>query len=88
MKYVFSVAKTYLHRGKRRHLESTKKHWYIYYYDEARKFHSERVSFAKALYYKKRMYHRLRCYCDICRETWILLVRSKKEKLQCPICKV
>jgi len=33
MKYVVSVSKAYKHRGKHRHKASTKKFWYVYYYE-------------------------------------------------------
>jgi len=88
MKRVISIAKTYIHRGKRRHYTDTKKRWFIYYYDENWRFNSEQVSFAKAMYYKKRKFHRLRRYCEICGRTFVYLLKSKKERPECPVCKV
>ena len=85
MKYVFSVAKTYLHRGKHRHKESTKKRWFIYYCNKEGHFYSEQVSFVKAMYYKKRKLRRLRYYCEMCEKLFVLVAKSKKE-LECPAC--
>lgn len=88
MKYVFSVAKTYLHRGKHRHKSSTKKRWFIYYYDEDQKFRSEQVSFAKAMYYKKNKFRRISYICTECGKMFVGLVKSKKQELPCPFCEV
>ena len=88
MKYIISVAKTYKHRGKRHHRDDTKKHWFVYYYDEDRVFHSDQVSFAKAMYYKKRRLHRIRYWCEICDYIFLAIVKSKKETPQCPNCEV
>lgn len=85
MKYVFSVSKTYIHRGLHRHKKSTKKRWFIYYYDEYQKFHSEMVSFSQAMYYKTKKLRRLKYYCEACDKLWLLFVKSRKQ-LECPEC--
>jgi len=86
MKYVVSVSKTYKHRGFHRHRESTKKYWYIYYYDEEFRFHSEQVGFLEAIYYKTQKRKRLRYICTECGNFFIGLVKSSKEELECPEC--
>jgi len=79
MKYIVSVSKTYIHRGLHRHKKSTKKHWFIYYYDEYLKFHSEMVSFSQAMYYKTKKVRRLKYYCEACDKLWLFLVKSRKK---------
>ena len=66
MKYVVSVSKTYKHRGIHRHRESTKKYWHIYYYDEDFTFHSEQVSYLKAMYYKSHKWKKIWLHCPNC----------------------
>ena len=51
MKYVVSVSKTFIHRGNHKH-KRAKKHWFVYYYDEAGSFHSEKVNWLQAMYLK------------------------------------
>lgn len=85
MKYIVSVSRTYIHRGQHNHKKSTKKHWFIYYYDELGRFHSEMVSYAQALYYKTKKLRRLKYYCEACGKLWFLLAKSKKQ-LVCPEC--
>ena len=88
MKYVVSVSKTYKHRGLHRHRKSTKKYWHIYYYDEEFKFHSEQVSYLKAMYYKCNKYKKFHLVCPNCRKTYMFLVKKEKhlEKQECPDC--
>ena len=85
MKYVVSVSKSYIHRGLHIHKPSTKKRWFIYYYDEDGQFHSEQVSYVKAMYFKKHKWRRLKYYCEICEKLFLLLAKSKKQ-LECPSC--
>ena len=85
MKYVFSVAKTYKHRGKHHHQASTKKYWFIYYCDEEGKFHSKQVSYVMAMYYKQNKFHRKKCYCITCDRIFVALVKSTELGL-CPLC--
>lgn len=85
MKYIVSVSKTYIHRGLHRHKKSTKKRWFIYYYDLDGKFHSEQVSLAQAMYYKTKKLGRFKYYCEACDKLWILLAKSRK-KLVCSEC--
>ena len=86
MKYVFSVSKTYKHRGFRRHRESTKKFWFIYYYNEDGIFCSEQVNFTKAMYYKGRLWHRMNFVCPECLRVFLGLVKNKKDTPECPYC--
>ena len=86
MKHVFSVAKTYIHRGKHRHKSSTKKHWFIYYRDEDGKFHSEQVSYLKAMYYKTQKLRRMKYICLECGQVFLGLAKSPKQELDCPYC--
>lgn len=85
MKLIVSVAKAYKHRGQHRHKKSTKKPWFIYFYDEDGKFHSEQVSFTQAMYYKTQKLRRLKYSCAVCGNLFVLLAKSRQE-LVCPIC--
>jgi len=85
MKYVISVSKTYKHRGKHRH-NRAKKHWFVYYFDEYWRLHTERINALQALFYKARKLHRIRRVCDYCGTLGIFLVKSKKAKVECPNC--
>ena len=86
MKYVFSVSKTYIHRGNHRHKSDTKKHWFIYYYDDG--FKTKQVSFLQAMYYKTRKYKRLKYICEECGNVFLGLVKSTKELVKCPYCEL
>ena len=86
MKRVVSVSKTYKHRGLWRHKDSTKKYWFIYYYDEDMKFQSKQISFAKAMYYKNRLWHRMKFICPECLRIFLGLVKNKKDVVECPYC--
>ena len=85
MKAIVSVSKTYNHRGYHRHKSKTKKHWYIYYYEDG-KFRTEKVNFFQALYYKTQKRHRIRGICEKCGKMWLLFVKARREKLECPNC--
>ena len=86
MKYIVSVSKTYIHRGNHRHKSDTKKHWFVYYYDEEGNFCNERVNFLQAIYYKTQKRHRIKFMCAQCGELFLGLVRTKKEIPDCPNC--
>lgn len=86
MKYVVSVSKTYIHRGKYRHRKSTKKHWYIYYYDEEGNFKTKRVNWFEAMYYKTQKRKRLKLICTECGNLFLGLVKSSNEEIDCPNC--
>ena len=86
MKRVISVSKTYKHRGLRQHRDSTKKFWFVYYYDEEMNFCSEQVSFAKAMFYKGRLWHRMKFICLECGRVFMGIVRNKKDAIECPYC--
>jgi len=86
MKYIISVSKTYIHRGIHRHRSNTKKHWFVYYYDEAWKLQSKRVNFIQAMYYKTQKRHQLKRICTVCGKIWYFFPKSKREKLECPNC--
>jgi len=85
MKYVVSVSKAYKHRGVP-HKKSTKKHWFVYYYDEEGHFHSEQVSYLKAMYYKKQKLRRMKYICLECGQGFLGLAKSPKQELDCPYC--
>ncbi len=85
MKAIVSVSKTYIHRGNHRHKSKTKKHWFIYYYEDGN-FRTKKVNFLQALYYKSKKRHRMRGICQNCGEIWLFFVKSKHEKLKCPNC--
>jgi len=86
MKYVVSVSKTYKHRGLHRHRKSTQKYWHIYYYDEEFVFHSEQVSYLKAMYYKTQKRKKLQYVCPECFNLFVVFVKSSKKELDCPYC--
>lgn len=84
MKYVFSVSKTYIHRGNHRHKSDTKKRWFIYYYEDG--FKTKQVSFLQAMYYKTQKYKRIKYVCIECGNVFLGFVKSREEKLECPYC--
>jgi len=86
MKYIVSVSKTYIHRGYHRHKSDTKKYWHIYYYDEEGNFKTERVNFLQALYYMTQKRKRIQYICTECGILFLGLVKSKREKVECPYC--
>jgi len=85
MKNVVSVSKAYKHRGVS-HKKSTKKYWFIYYCDEEGHFHSEQVSYLKAMYYKTKKLRRMKCICFECGQVFVGLVKSSKQSVDCPYC--
>jgi rubrerythrin len=86
MKNIISVSKTYIHRGRHKHKPSTKKQWFVYYYDENGKFHSEKISYLQAMYYKQQKLRRLKYYCENCGKFFLGLVKSPKQQVVCPNC--
>ena len=84
MRYIISVAKTYSHRGNHRHRLDTKKQWFVYYYDEEGSFHSKKISYLQAMYYKSQKMHRIKYVCLECGQMFMGLVKSKNEVPQCP----
>jgi len=90
MKYVVSVAITYKHRGKHRH-HLAKKHWFVYYYDHDDSgklcFFTKQVNLLQALYYKAQKRHRFKYVCPDCGSVFIAIVKSFKDKVECPYCR-
>jgi len=90
MKYVISVSKTYKHRGLHRHRDSTKKYWHIYYYDENFEFHSEQVSYLKAMYYKCHKWKKIWLHCPDCQIDSLHFIKKRTDKAilkeECPNC--
>ncbi len=68
------------------HKKSTKKYWFIYYFDEEGHFHSEQVSYLKAMYYKKQKFRRMKYICLECGQVFLGLAKSPKQELDCPYC--
>ena len=90
MKYVISVAKAYKHRGQRRHYRA-KKHWFVYFYEydefeEKWHMNSQQVNWLQAVYYMTQKHHRVKIYCTDCRGQFLVLVKSRKDKVDCPYC--
>ncbi len=85
MKHIVSVSKAYKHRGKMQH-RTAKKHWHVYFYDEQGYFRTERVNLLQALYYRTQKRHRLQVTCTECGSVFIALIKSFREKLECPYC--
>ncbi len=89
MKYVVSVAKTYKHRGNHRHNQA-KKHWFVYYYDHDDSgklcFFTKQVNLLQALYYKAQKRHRFKYVCPDCGSVFIAIVKSFKDRVECPNC--
>ncbi len=84
MKRVVSVSKTYIHRGNHRHKSDTKKHWFIYYYDDEGNFRTEMVNPLQAMYYKARKWRRIKLICTVCWNEFLGIVKSRNEIVQCP----
>jgi len=90
MKYVISVAKAYKHRGKRQH-RTAKKHWFVYFYEydefeEKWYMRSQQVNWLQAVYYMTQKRHRLKMICPDCGSVFLGLVKSFREKVECPNC--
>ncbi len=89
MKNVVSVAKTYKHRGNHRH-NLAKKHWFVYYYDHDDSgelcFFTKQVNWLEALYYKAQKKHRFKYVCSDCGSVFIAIVKSFKDRVECPNC--
>jgi len=90
MKYVISVAKAYKHRGKHQH-RTAKKHWFVYWYEydefeEKWYMKSKQVNWLQALYYKIQKCHRYKFVCEECGSVFIGIVKSFKDKVECPYC--
>ena len=90
MKYVVSVAKAYKHRGRHRHYRA-KKHWFVYFYEydeieEEWYMRSKQVNWLQALYYKTQKRHRYKITCTQCGSVFIALIKSFRDKLECPYC--
>lgn len=85
MKHIVSVSKAYKHRGKHVH-RTAKKHWHVYFYDEQGHFRTKRVNLLQALYYRTQRRHRYKVTCTECGSVFIALIKSFKEKLECPYC--
>ncbi len=90
MKYVVSVSKTYKHRGLHRHRKSTKKYWYIYYYDlnenDELTLHTKQVNSFQAFYYKLNKYYKRKFYCFECENFFVSLVKKSQKSVDCPNC--
>ena len=86
MKWIVSVSKTYVHRGNHKHKSTTKKKWHIYYYDEEGNFKTQRVGTIQAMYYRTQKRKRIKYVCTECLEQFVGLVKSTKEKIECPYC--
>lgn len=84
MKRVVSVSKTYIHRGIHRHKSGTKKHWFIYYYDDEGNFKTERVNALQAMYYKAHKWKRIKYTCTRCWNEFLGIVKSENEVPPCP----
>jgi len=90
MKHIISVSKTYKHRGKMQH-RTAKKHWFVYWYEfdefeEKWYMKSKQVNWLQALYYKIQKKHRYKFVCEECGSVFIAIVRSFKDKVECPYC--
>lgn len=85
MKFVISVSKSYSHRGNHRHRTGTKKHWYVYYFEDG-KFSTKRISALEVPYYKAQKRHRYRYICMDCGSLLVGLVTSRNKDVICPYC--
>ena len=88
MKYVVSVSKTFIHRGNHKHRSSTKKKWFVYYYDVDGNFKSEKVNWFFAMYYKTQKRKRIKYVCTECERIFLGFVKSSRDELECPYCEV
>jgi len=91
MKYVVSVSKAYKHRGKHRHKASTKKFWYVYYYehDEIKEkwyLRTKLINIFLVPYYKAKKVYKRTFYCPNCDTMFLVLVKKRQTKIECPFC--
>jgi len=54
--------------------------------DEEGKMYSEQVNWLQAVYYMTQKHHRLKMICPDCGSVFLGLVKSFKEKVECPSC--
>lgn len=89
MKYVISVGKAYKHRGKREHKSKTRKHYFVYFYDEHGNFHSEPCNFLQAMYYKTKKVYPKQFFCNECDYQFVTFLKDKaQEEIECPNCSI
>ena len=67
-------------------IESTKKYWHIYYYDEEFRFHSEQIGFLRAIYYKNHLWYKRQFLCEDCLTIFVALVKKRQKTAECPNC--
>ena len=68
--YVQGVSKKHDNNGKRRHYQDKGKHWRLYFYDSDGSFHTKRVSWIQALYWKTKKKH-IKKLCNACNKKFV-----------------
>ena len=71
--------------SKKKSYEHTKRYHVVFYYDENSHFHSKRVSWLKAQFYKTQVCKQMTRLCTICKKDFTILVR-KNQIPECPNC--
>ena len=91
MKYVISVSKAYKHRGKHRHKASTKKFWFVYFYefdeiDEEWHLQTKQIKAFLVPFYKAKKLYKRTFYCLACNTKFWALVKKRQKEIECPFC--
>ena len=91
MKYIISVSKSYKHRGNYNHKASTKKFWFIHYYEyddieEEWYYNSQQISSFLVPYYKLKKVYKRTFYCPECETKFWALVNKRQQEIECPYC--
>ena len=91
MKYIVSVSKTYKHRGNHGHKASTKKFWYVYYYeyDEIEEdwyLQTKQINAFLVPFYKSKQLYKRIFYCPECGVKFWALVKKNQQESECPYC--
>lgn len=91
MRYVISVSKAYKHRGKHRHRISTKKFWYVYYYEydeieDEWHLQTKLINAFLVPYYKAKQVYKRTFYCPDCDTKFWVLVKKNQKVVECPYC--
>lgn len=91
MKYIVSVSKTYKHRGNHQHKASTKKFWYVYYYEydeieEEWYLRTKQISAFLIPYYKAKQVYKRIFYCADCDTKFWAFVKKRQKEVECPYC--
>ncbi len=82
------MARSYSHRGKHRHRQATKRHWYAYFISNDGRFGRKRINPILVALYKARIKKHIELTCVDCGSFFHWFYRNDKEFKQaaCPFC--